>query len=248
MSIIDWISLEKFPEYGVDRGVLYLETVPGVAWNGLVSLDETESDSSESFTYYDGDRKTILQNDGSYLATLSSYMYPKELTELEGYFTSQRKRQFGLSYRTQHGSAYKIHLVYNAAASPTNVRRESQAEAMTPSKMSWIISTFPTTIPWAKPAAHLVVDATTARYPEAIEALENILYGTDSSDPRLPSPEEVIELFESYVIFRVTYNGDGTLTIEGPDDMIYSLNEDELEVTSPSLLYFDENTMSISSY
>lgn len=252
MSAIDWLSLEKFYEHGFDRGVLYLADSSGVAWRGLVAIDELDSDSTENFTYFDSKRRAILQSSGGYSAVLSAYMYPEEFVEYTGigndYVGNQTRPNFGLSYRTAHGSGYKIHLIYGARVSPVNIHRQSESETPAPTKMSWGVTTTPVSIPWSNPGSHLIVDATTARYPAAVEALELILYGSESADPRFPSPEEIVELFESYVIFRVTYNGDGTLTIEGPDEMIHSAGAGELEIISPSLAYYDENTISISSY
>jgi hypothetical protein len=80
-----------------------------------------------------------------------------------------------------------------------------------------------------------------------MEALEDVLYGTDDESPRLPSPEEVFEIFEENAILRIIDNGDGTWTAIGPDSAIEMLDSETFEITWPSAVYIDADTYTISS-
>lgn len=211
MAKLIWGALgDRFYESGVDRGVLYPNGVPGVAWNGLVAVREGVSGGAARPYYFDGFKYINLAEAEEFVATLEAYSSPAEFAACDGtaqisnglFVTQQPRRHFGLCYRTRVGNAldgdlgYKIHLVYNALAAPSareNTTLGSSAEA---TRFSWEISTYPPSISGYKPTAHLVVDS--RRTPKLLlAALEDILYGTDSAQPDLPTVQEITELFAS---------------------------------------------------
>lgn len=66
-------------------------------------------------------------------------------------------------------------------------------------------------VPGFKPTARLIITSTKAD-PAKLKALEDILYGTDTEEPRLPLPEEVIELLKSAVtVVTSAESADATL-------------------------------------
>ena len=55
MSRIEWNKAgERYFEAGVDRGVLYPRTGPGVPWNGITAVAEDSSGGDVETLYYDG--------------------------------------------------------------------------------------------------------------------------------------------------------------------------------------------------
>jgi hypothetical protein len=80
-----------------------------------------------------------------------------------------------------------------------------------------------------------------------MEAVLNVLYGTDTESPRLPTPAELLNLFIDNALLKITDNGDGTWTAEGPDSIISALNADEFKIDWPSVVVLDEDTIQISS-
>lgn len=235
---IEWDKIgSRFFETGVDRGVFYPAVGPGVPWNGLISIQEDEDAVSQTVLYLDGVRYTTVVELSSFLAVLSAITFPEEFEPYdgtEGFLKGQTRKTFSLSYRTligsdlqESGSAYKIHLVYNALADPSDRNNQSLNVNLEITPFEWILTTTPITIPDFRASAHLIVDSRTTN-PEVLETLEGWLYGTSVTTPRMPSINEVLNLFDQYAIFQVVDNGNGTATITGPDEAVYPLGYDDL--------------------
>lgn len=204
---------------GIDRGVLYFGDAPGIAWNGLVNVDEEKTDAESKPRYYDGIPYSNDARRGEFNLKVDAYVYP---LEIEGFI-------FNFSYR-ENGN---VHLVYNVTASPTSRSHRSNSAKPEAEPFTWEFSTVPIKIPNLPPAAHLYVD--TSRSSEgALTYLFDMLYGTEDSDPRMPTPEELVPFFEEAGIFIVVDHGDGTWTASGPDDMIQMLDETTFQINSPS--------------
>ena len=223
MSKIVWDKIgERFYETGVDHGVLYPMTNgtygAGVPWNGLTAVTESPSGAEASPVYADNIKYLNMMSAEEFGATIEAYTYPDEFGECNGESNiaagvsigQQTRKLFGLSYRTKLGNdtegsdyGYKLHLVYNALAGVSEkgyTTVNDSPEAMT---LSWEISTTPVDVPGFKPTACVTIDSTKANA-EKMAALEAILYGTDEAEPRLPLPEELIE------IMKVTESGEET--------------------------------------
>ena len=85
-------------------------------------------------------------------------------------------------------------------------------------------------------------------YHSAVEALEQILYGSGSAQPRLPLPTEVIELLELSAGLRIIDNGDGTWTaISDVEDVITTLPNGLFSIDWPTAEYTSPDTYSIAS-
>jgi hypothetical protein len=61
---------------------------------------------------------------------------------------------------------------------------------------SWDITTTPVPVSGKKPTASLVIDSTKTDAAK-LALIEDILFGTDGADPRLPLPSEIIDLLVS---------------------------------------------------
>lgn len=192
---------------GLDRGVLYVQDGPGVAWNGLVSLQAGSAGGSPRPHYYDGVKYLNLTEPEEFQANLSALWSPQEFDECDGtleiregfYATQQVRKEFGLSYRTGISDAlgndedYLIHLVYNALAIPSSTTHRTMGEETTPDVLSWGVTTRPVIFDGYRVGSHFVLN--TSRAMNAIvQWLENQLYGTDGYLPRLPSLDEIIAL------------------------------------------------------
>lgn len=218
MAKIVWDQTgERFYETGTDRGVLYPAVngayPKGVAWNGLTGVDENPSGAEESKFFADNIKYLGLRSAEDFGATVTAYTYPDEFAACDGsatptpglYIGQQTRKPFGMSYRTKVGNdvagddlGYKINLVYGATASPSQRSYKTVNESPEPIEFSWELATTPVAVEIAnlKPAAHLTIDSRTTPA-EKLKALENILYGTETEDPRLPLPKEVYELLSA---------------------------------------------------
>ena len=237
MTRLIWGEGVRFFDSGLDRGVLYLDG-SGVAWNGLVSVVETDSAETDADHYFDGQRIYISQATGDFKAAIAAYTYPDAFAEYNGYSERNIYQRFGFSYRTQFGDGYKLHIVYNALIDDSDRAWSSAKASIDPSLFQWNLVASAVPIPGASPASRLTMEIVSEE--SVISSIEDILYGTDTAEPRLPSPAELYELYESATVLRIRYNGDGTYTAIGPDDMVRLLPDGAFELNAPSL-YLEEN-------
>lgn len=255
MSQVVWNAYgERMYETGVDRGVLYVDDNPGVPWNGIISVDEKSTGGSVSSYYLDGVKYLSLSMDQDFGLALEAYSSPPELDLCDGsgfvriglFSTMQPRKAFGFTYRTKVGNdidgtdlGYKIHLVYNAIAVPTDKKYSSQNASADAMSFTWDISTTPLPVEGSNATAHLVIDSTKA-YDWAVKALEDVIYGTADQDPRLPLPAEVVQLFEDSSILKITDNGDGTWTATGPDSVVSMIDANSFQISWPSAVFVDD--------
>lgn len=244
-------------EFGIDRGVFYPQQGEPVVWDGVIAVNETSSEDSVSL-YVDGKPYRKRKSEDSFTATLEAFTYPLEFEEYDGSASGSMnpkvRKSFGLSYRTRIGNdgkygsdyAYRIHLLYNVLAAPSESSYSSIGNSSDITVFSWGLTTLPTNIPGFRAGAHLIIDTTIA-YSWVVEELEGILYGTDDTPPRLPSISELIELFENASILLIIDHGDGIWTAIGPDSAIQMLDETTFQITWPSAIYLDEESYQISS-
>ena len=246
MTRLVWGDRHPAYDLGLDQGVLYLDDV-AVPWNGLVSVNEKETGSVDVDHYFDGNRTHISQVTGDFGAQVSAYTYPDVFAEYNGYSEREIHKRFGLSYRTQHGlDGYKIHLVYNVLVSDDERTWSSANESIQPSLFNWDISGASVPIPGASPSSRVTLEA--HRDATVLKILEDILYGTDASPARLPYPEELVEIYESASLLRVSYSADGRYTIEGPDDMVTIMPNGVFQINAPTLTLLDADRFIVHSF
>lgn len=199
-------------ETGVSKGVLYLQSdgtySKGVAWNGLTKVTESPSGGEPTPIYADNIKYLNLMSTEEFAATVEAYTYPDEFAVCDGSATigkgvtigQQDRKSFGLCYRTELGNdvkaneyGYKLHLIYGALAKPSEKGYETINDSPSAISFSWEVSTVPVVVPGFKPTASVTIDSTNAD-PEKLKALEEILYGSESAEARLPLPSELITL------------------------------------------------------
>ena len=238
MTKLSWDS--RTYESGLDRGVLYLEDNSGIAWNGLMAVNESNDGFELSSNYIDGYKYAIHQTQGNFAATLQAFTYPDEFEEYDGHsefvYTNQKRKKFNFSYRTKiKEDSYKIHLVYGALTEPSERANTTLGSDMAPAVFSWALVA----------DAHYVIDSTVA-YPETLAEIESMLYGSEVENSSLPDIDTIVEIFESEVDLRITDNGDGTWTAEG--DSVTMLDATTFQIDSPSVIFLTSDTYRVSSY
>lgn len=263
MTKLQWnVPGSRLYETGVDRGVLYIGDDPGVPWNGLTNVSEQPTGGSVRSYFMDGVNYLNLIGRETFQASLTAFFSPPEFDLCDGSIelakgfsvTQQRRRMFGLSYRTRIGNdlqasdyGYKIHLVYNALAAPAQKSYDSMNSAPETSDLSWTIIARPRKLAEAAPGAHFIIDSTKTSN-VAMAALEDILYGTDVAAPRLPTPEEIIDLIGILsTVFVVTDNGNGTMTVDGDADSTIDNGDGTITLTAPSVIDNGDGTFTATS-
>ena len=210
---LEWDNTgERFYETGVKRGVVYPavggQYPKGYVWNGLTAVTESPSGAESNPIYADDIKYLDLRSAEEFGATVEAYTYPDEFAECDGSafvaagvsIGQQTRKPFGLSYRTIIGNdvdandhGYKLHLIYNATASPSERGYQTVNDSPEAITFSWELTTTPLPVVGRKPTACITIDSTKADS-AALDALEDILYGTDNEDARLPLPNEVLEI------------------------------------------------------
>lgn len=204
---------QRFFEAGVDRGVLYPRTGPGVPWNGITSVSENSSGGELESLYFDGVKYLDVIASEDFSATLDAYMAPKEFAACDGqkqlspglFVTQQPRQTFGLCYRTLIGNdlvgedfGYKLHIVYNCTASPSGRNNVTIGANTSPGTRSWVLNTVPPLSSTFKPTAHIVLDSTLVD-PYAMQQIEALLYGHDGADAHLPSVAEIVATLDTRI-------------------------------------------------
>jgi hypothetical protein len=101
-------------------------------------------------------------------------------------------------------------------------------------------------MPDYRPTTHVVLDTRTTD-PSVISTVEDILYGTDADQARIPTLAELIDAYDTIATLTVLDNGDGTWTATAPFDVIRMVNDESFEITAPTAVFIDEDTYNISS-
>lgn len=237
MARLTWEPGVRPYEAGIDRGVLYLADKSGIAWTGLISVEE-EIDSEGTPYYMDGIRFLNSIVEGDFAAKLTAFTYPDEF---------ETANVFGLSYRTQMGEDRKVHILYNLTASPSEKTFETISEDPNALEFSWSINGVPEYILGNRPTAHAILDFGWFD-PTLTAALEDILYGTDTAAPRLPSISELMTFLTDWKLIVITDHGDGTWTATTAYDNIITFSDDTtFMITGIDGTFFDADTYTIST-
>ena len=203
---------ERLYETGVKQGVLYVKENGaydnGVAWNGLTAITESPSGAETTPLYADDIKYLNLLSTEEFAATIEAYTYPDEFMQCDGsaplstgvYIGQQSRKTFGMCYRTVLGNdednneyGYKLHLIYGCLAAPSEKGYSTINDSPEAITFSWEVSTTPENVTGHKPTATITIDSTKADK-QKLTALEAILYGSETEEPRLPLPDEVASL------------------------------------------------------
>jgi len=209
-------------ETGVSHGVLYPRAADGtyekgVVWNGLTSVSESPEGAEANDLWADDMKYASFRSAETFGATIEAYTYPDEWADCDGsatvvtgvYVGQQRRKPFGFSFRSCVGSdanidlssdlGYKIHIIWGATASPSERSYETINDSPDAITFSWEITTVPMPVAGGyKPTSSMTIDTTrlTSTADRAkLQELEDLLYGTASTDPQLPTPDQVIAIF-----------------------------------------------------
>lgn len=217
MSKLVWDDTgKKIWETGVDHGVIYTPTSfgvygGGVAWNGLVSVTEKPTGAEANDQYADNIKYLTIYSAEDFEATIEAFTYPDEFAECDGVkfvndgvaISQQARQPFGFCYRTIMGNdmegqmfGYKLHIVYGCMVTPSEKGYETINDSPEAITFSWDLTTIPVPVPNMRPTAHIAIDSTRADATK-LAALEKILYGDDTTEARLPTPSEIIDMFQT---------------------------------------------------
>ena len=225
MSKIIWDQTgERLYETGVRNGVLYPRSTTGtyplgVAWNGLMTITESPTGAEATPLYADDIKYLNLLSNEEFGATVEAYTYPDEFAECDGsaelspgvMIGQQARKAFGLAYRTVLGNdieyndqGYKLHIIYNALAAPSEKAYATVNDSPEAITLSWELTTSPENVTGHKPTASIVIDSTKVDAAK-LKLLEDQLFGVTADAtaeppvtavvPNLPLPDEIAAIF-----------------------------------------------------
>ena len=164
MSKLVWDQIgEHIYETGTKNGVLYpMDSTgaygKGVAWNGLTAVTESPSGADSNPIYADDIKYLDLRAVEDFGGTIEAYTYPDEFAPCDGSahptagvtVGQQRRKPFGFCFRSAIGNdidqddhGYKLHLVYNATASPSERAYQTVNDSPEAVTFSWEFTTTP---------------------------------------------------------------------------------------------------------
>jgi len=215
MALLIWDDVgNRRYETGVQQAVLYIRdaagTYPtGVAWNGITSVSESPEGADSNPLYADNIKYLNLISAEDFKATIEAYTYPTEFGVCDGSadlgvgvsIGQQTRKAFGLAFKTVLGNdtlgdayAYKLHLIYNALAAPTEKAYSTINDSPEAISFSWELTTSPENVTGFKPTASITIDSSLAD-PTKLQALEDELFGTAIITANLPLPDAVATIF-----------------------------------------------------
>lgn len=222
--ILEWDKTgERYYETGVDHGVIYTEgevttskvTDPNYSygkaavWNGLTSVTDSPSGAEETALWADNMKYASLRSAEEYGMTIEAYQSPEEFDACDGTATpipgvhirQQKRKSFGFVYRTnvandtgtEADDGYKYHLSWGMTASPSEQTHDTINDSPDATTLSWECTSTPVNVAGYQPTSSMVIN-TTKVDPEKLKALEEVLFGTATSEPWLPMPDAVLDI------------------------------------------------------
>lgn len=203
-------------ETGTKNGVLYPQDENGayplgVPWNGLTGVTQSPSGAEPTPLYADDIKYLELMSNEEFGCSIEAYTYPDEFAACDGSaelapgvsIGQQVRKAFGLAYKTVIGNdvkgadyGYKLHLIYGAKASPSEKAYATINDSPEAITFSWEVTTTPVEVTGFKPTAYLCIDSTKVDAGK-LKALEDVLFGTEEEEPRLPKPDEIATMMKA---------------------------------------------------
>lgn len=260
MAKLTWDSDPKV-SLGVDRGVLYKLDGTVLPWSGLVSVMERGGTEAQQ-VYFDGRLVHEIVSPRRFNGVIQAYTYPDAPEELEGmtrvisgaHLGETRHRPFHLSWRTQvvrddpDETSYRINVLFNVRAAPSDATYATATNTQAPTQFGWDITAVPEEFAGYPPSAHLVFDS--ASLPtDILEAVELILYGGTTADPRMPSYIDLMELLSTHYELEIVDKKDGTFIMIDLDDDNLAVNPTTrlVTVTGADTTTIDDDTFTVKS-
>lgn len=182
---------------------------PGVAWNGITKFNEQPEGGNITPIYADNIKFLALTGAENMKFTLECITYPNEWKKCDGrksaqagvYFSQQQRESFAVAYLTNVGTeanpnaGRKLHLVYGCKSTPSE--RSYETINNDPAAMTFSYSgectPVATGVEGYKPTSLVEIDeieVTTEKFKKILD----YVYGTESTDARMPKPADVIKL------------------------------------------------------
>lgn len=179
----------------------------GVAWNGVTAINENPSGADITDLYADNIKYASMRSAEKFGFTIEAYTYPDEWAECDGskeavtgvFLGQQPRKAFGLVYKTNIGDeahpgmdkGFKLHLIYNSTAAPSSRGYTTINDNPDAISFSWEANSTPVVVTNHKATSEITIDSTKAN-PTKLTTLLTTIYGSENSDPTMPTPDVVL--------------------------------------------------------
>ena len=212
MAVMTWHGAgEREIEAGVSEVALFPMSGStygtGVPWNGVTAINENPSGADVTDLYADDIKYASMRAAEKFGFTIEAFTYPDEWAECDGsveavsgvFLGQQDRKAFGLVYKSKIGDeahpgmdkGYKLHIIYNSTAAPSGRSYTTIGENPDALSFSWEANSTPVEVTGHKATCEIVIDSTAANAGK-LTTLLGMIYGSENSDPTLPSPDTVI--------------------------------------------------------
>lgn len=214
MARLKWDKAgERFWETGVDRVVLYIGN-SAEAWSGVTAINESPSGAEPTKIYADNVVYGVVMSPEEDSLTIEAFQYPELFNRAIGraelakgaYVLQQDRVPIGLCWRSKIGSdldkdvGYKLHIVpilYSSSSEDSSATINDSPEQK---NFSWSATAIPFEVGNDISTSSFVLDSRkfdkSGKW-NALQAVEDFLYGTDKTDAKMPTPAKILELIDS---------------------------------------------------
>ena len=234
MGAIAWDDVgSRYYETGVDRVVIYVQNEAS-SWNGITAINESPSGAEPSKVYADNIVYGVVMSPEETAVTIEGFNYPDcfkpcigEIELAKGAFVNQQPHiSFGLCWRSLVGndrgglSDYKLHIIPKLFASPSEDSNSTINDS--PEQKTFSFSATAISVQFDEDlwTSSIVIDSRKLKadgLANALKSLEDVLYGTENTVPRIPKAGEILTML---IRSRMLLDSSGNSILDSSGDSV----------------------------
>ena len=234
MGAIAWDDVgSRHYETGVDRVVIYVQNEAS-SWNGITAINESPSGAEPSKIYADNIVYGVVMSPEENAVTIEGFTYPdcfkpcigeKELAK-GAYVKQQSHVSFGLCWRSLVGndrdglSDYKLHIIPKLFASPSEDSNSTINDSPEQKTFSFSATAISVQLDEDLWTSSIIIDSRklkAAGLANAIRSLEDVLYGTENTVPKIPKAGEILTML---IRSRMLLDSSGNSILDSSGDSV----------------------------
>lgn len=256
MAQLEWDTTDSRQyDVGVDHVVLYTAGLLqagryGVPWNGVTAITISPSITTTRVAYMDREKIVNLIKTEECAGSIEAYYSPEQFDYSDGSafkgginVRQQKKEPFHLAFRSKTDRGNKLHIIYNAKATPAEKSYSTYHDPEVDT-LAWEFSTQSIDLFKHSPTALLTIDLSRSA-PGPTQEVLDILYGAVDGYPRCPLPDEILTIFGVFEALEVIDHGDGSFTVSGSDSAVSMIGEGEFQLSASVVELLEEGTYQI---
>ncbi len=214
MSKLKWDENgSRYFETGVDRVVVYVSN-SAEAWSGITAINEAPSGAEPTKIYADNIVYGVVMSPEEDALTIEAFTYPDIFNKCIGhvelgrgaYIGQQTRVPFGLCWRslvkndTDTVDDYKLHLMPLLYTSPSEESNATENDSPEQKTYTWSATALSVNIDDERTTCAIVIDSRQFNKRglwNALRSIEDKLYGTDKTRPKMLLPGEILSTITS---------------------------------------------------